>query len=122
MAAAVAKAEAAQERAEADAAAAADSQDVCQGCGLRIGEDAEKDVFWVGCDTCGRWYHGECEGLRADQADEVAAQDVYSCRCVSADYHAACVSLMLKQLLRVRAMAVAEDWGGCGEGCVLGRV
>lgn len=28
-------------------------------CGI-CGEKAEVDTFWIACDTCNRWFHGEC--------------------------------------------------------------
>lgn len=46
-------------------------------CSYCTGEDAsETSQFMIGCDTCGRWYHGPCVGVGKAAAD---AMDVFLC-------------------------------------------
>ncbi|KAK9815815.1 hypothetical protein WJX72_010117 [[Myrmecia] bisecta] len=57
--------DAAKRAAKAAAAAAADA---CGVCGVLYDDDDEVD-FWIGCDTCNRWYHGNCVSVTKEEAD-----------------------------------------------------
>jgi len=54
-------------------------------CSFCTGEDlAETSQFMIGCDECGRWYHGPCVGVGKAEAD---ALDDYLCpTCASAKH------------------------------------
>lgn len=37
----------------------------------------DESKFYIQCDLCSIWYHGECEDVTSDQAEEI---DMYSCK------------------------------------------
>ena len=38
------------------------AEDACALCGAAYGDDEERDDLWIACDTCSRWFHGDCAG------------------------------------------------------------
>ncbi|KAK9868990.1 hypothetical protein WJX84_004562 [Apatococcus fuscideae] len=64
---------------QAAAAAAAHAGDACAVCGLSSGEVPEKDHFWIACDSCNKWYHGDCIGMTEEQNNDIGDHESWEC-------------------------------------------
>ncbi|KAK9838020.1 hypothetical protein WJX74_009849 [Apatococcus lobatus] len=64
---------------QAAAAAAATAGDACAVCGLVSGDVPEKDHFWIACDNCNKWYHGDCIGMNEEQNKDLADDEKWEC-------------------------------------------
>jgi len=67
---------AAREAAKEAAAAAADA---CGVCSVAHGDNPEKDDLWICCDSCNRWFHGECVAMTQDDINDILEDDPWNC-------------------------------------------
>ena len=63
---------------ETAAQADAEADSCCAACGEQDVEGLELVLSWIRCDSCMRWFHGECAGLTKVGAAELSAGVVWA--------------------------------------------
>ncbi|KAJ3298009.1 Calcium-transporting ATPase 10, plasma membrane-type [Borealophlyctis nickersoniae] len=92
---------------EADAQEGFD-ENLCQSCGG--GESPNDDRFFIACDVCDLWYHGDCVGVAQKQ---VADMDTYTCPACEAKSATRNTGLLIPSscTLVITPAAILNQWG-----------